>query len=71
VPEEVRRRLGVGVGSVLEWSEQNGQIVVRKAGRFSSAEVHAALFATARRPKSAADMRAAISKHMRRRNALD
>jgi antitoxin PrlF len=71
VPVEVRRKLGVGPGSVLEWSEQSGQIVVRKAGRFSSADVHAALFGGAHKPKSVADVKSAIRKHMRRRYARD
>ena len=32
VPAEVRRRLGVGPGSVLEWHEEDGKIVVRDPG---------------------------------------
>jgi AbrB family looped-hinge helix DNA binding protein len=44
VPAEVRQRLGVGPGSVLEWDEQDDQVVVRRAGRYSSEEVHSALF---------------------------
>jgi AbrB family looped-hinge helix DNA binding protein len=35
VPAEVRQRLGVGPGSVLEWDEQDDQVVVRRAGRVS------------------------------------
>jgi len=44
VPAEVRQRLGVGPGSVLEWDEQDDQVVVRRAGRYTSEEVHRALF---------------------------
>jgi bifunctional DNA-binding transcriptional regulator/antitoxin component of YhaV-PrlF toxin-antitoxin module len=44
VPVDVRRKLGVGPGSILEWDEQAGQILVRRAGRFSSEEIHQALF---------------------------
>jgi len=29
VPAEIRQRLGVGPGSVLEWDEQDDQVVVR------------------------------------------
>jgi len=36
VPAEVRRRLGLGPGSVLEWDEQDGEIVVRRATLYSS-----------------------------------
>ena len=34
VPAEVRKKLGVGPGSVLEWHEEGDQIVVRRAGRY-------------------------------------
>jgi AbrB family looped-hinge helix DNA binding protein len=44
VPAEVRRALGLSPGSVLEWEQRGGQLVVRKAGRHTSADVHAALF---------------------------
>ena len=36
VPAKVRSKLGVGPGGVLEWDEEDGKIVVRRAGRFSS-----------------------------------
>jgi AbrB family looped-hinge helix DNA binding protein len=45
VPAEVRRKLGVGPGSLLEWNEEGKVVVVRRAGRYSSVEIHQALFA--------------------------
>ena len=44
VPAEVRKKLSVGPGSILEWDESNDQIVERKAGRLISVNVHEALF---------------------------
>ncbi len=44
VPSEVRKKLGVGPGSVLEWDEQGDQIVVRRASRYGWDEVRKALF---------------------------
>ena len=44
VPAEVRRKLGLGPGSVLEWDEQDGEIVVRRAALYSSEDVHRVLF---------------------------
>jgi antitoxin PrlF len=44
VPAEVRRKLGLGPGSVLEWDEQGGEIVVRRAGLYTTEDVHRALF---------------------------
>ena len=68
VPAEVREKLGVGPGSILEWEEQGDQMVVRRAGRFTSEEIHQALFPQG---KSAAvtDVKAAIRKHIRRKHA--
>ena len=44
VPAEVRRRLGLAPGSVLEWDAEGDDVVVRRAHRYSSADLHAALF---------------------------
>jgi len=44
VPAEVRRRLGIGPGSVLEWSDEGEKIVVRRSARYSSEDVHRMLF---------------------------
>jgi AbrB family looped-hinge helix DNA binding protein len=46
VPAEVRKKLGIGPGSVLEWHEQDGQVIVRRTGRFSSGDMHKTLIAT-------------------------
>jgi antitoxin PrlF len=70
VPAEVRKKLGIGPGSVLEWHEQDGGVVVRRAGRYSSAEVHQALFPRgARKVVDAVDVKAAIRKHIKKRHA--
>ena len=44
VPAEVRRKLGIGPGSILEWEEDGEKMVVRRAGRFTSEDIHKALF---------------------------
>ena len=44
VPSDVRRKLGIGPGSVLEWDEEGDKIVVRRSVRFSSEDIHRALF---------------------------
>ena len=46
----IRRKLGIGPGSILEWEEEGDRIVVRRAGRFSSEDIHQALFG-ARKPQ--------------------
>ena len=70
VPAEIRKKLGIGPGSVLEWEEKGGEIVVRRAGRFSSEEVHAALFADdVPERKSLKDLKQGIGDHMRKKHA--
>ncbi|MGE0581145.1 MAG: AbrB/MazE/SpoVT family DNA-binding domain-containing protein [Steroidobacteraceae bacterium] len=70
VPSEVRKKLGVGPGSILEWDEQDNQVIVRRAGRFSSMEVHLAVFPKgARAAKRPADVKEGIRKHIRKRHA--
>ena len=44
VPADVRKRLGIGPGSVIEWDEEDGKIVVRRKGRFTSEDIRRALF---------------------------
>jgi len=44
VPAAIRRKLGVGPGSVLEWEEEGDKIVVRRSGRFTSEDIRRAVF---------------------------
>lgn len=69
VPAEVRRRLGIGPGSVLEWDDEGGRIVVRRAARFSSEEIHEALFERPPRRRSLGELKDGIRRHMKRKHA--
>jgi AbrB family looped-hinge helix DNA binding protein len=69
VPARVRQRLGVGPGSVLEWEEDGDRVVVRKAGRYSSEDIHRALFSKTPRPRSLAELKAGIRQYIRTRHA--
>lgn len=71
VPAEVRRQLGVGPGSVLVWEWRNGEFVVRRAGKSTSAEIHEALFGDGATRGKPSDVKAAIRKYVRRRHARD
>jgi antitoxin PrlF len=44
VPATIRKKLGIGPGSVLEWDESGGQIVVRRAAKYTFKEIHEKLF---------------------------
>jgi antitoxin PrlF len=70
VPAEVRRKLGVGPGSVLEWDERGEEIVVRRAGRHTSEDIHRALFPRGRpRPRTVEEMKEGVRRYVRGRHA--
>ena len=70
VPADVRRKLGIGPGSVLEWEEEDGRIIVRRVGSFCSEDVHTAIFGS-RKPeaRSLAEMKEGIRSYARKRYA--
>ena len=69
VPADVRRKLGVGPGSILEWNEDGDKIVVRRLGRFTSEDIHRVLFAK-RAPKTRTvdEMKEGIRQLIRKRH---
>ena len=70
VPAKVRKKLGVGLGSILEWDESNDQIVVRKAGRHTSVNVHEALFGgPSQKQPSSTGVKDGIKKYIREKHA--
>lgn len=70
VPAEIRRKLGIGPGSVLEWDEDGEKVVVRKAGRYSSEDIHRAVFAKRPRPRKLDDLKEAVRQRIREKRAL-
>jgi AbrB family looped-hinge helix DNA binding protein len=70
VPADVRRALGLAPGVTLEWEAKDGVATVRRAGRFSSRDVHAALFPEGLQDVKV-DTKAAIADYVRRRHARD
>ena len=70
VPAEVRKKLGVGPGSILEWEERGDEVVVRRAGQYTADDVHGALF-PAGKPKrrQPASLKEAIRKYVRQKHA--
>ena len=69
VPASVRRKLGVGPGSVLEWDEDGDNVVVRRAGRYSSADVHRSLFKIPPKARTLEQLKEGVRRHIRRRHA--
>lgn len=74
VPASVRRALGLTPGSTLEWIEEQGRIIVKRATRHDSQAVHDALFpegVAAPAPKSLDELKDGIRQRMKRRHARD
>jgi AbrB family looped-hinge helix DNA binding protein len=70
VPLEVRKRLGIGPGSVLEWDEHEGAIVVRKLSRFTSEDLHRAAFGdTTPQKRTLDELKQGIAQYMKSKHA--
>jgi AbrB family looped-hinge helix DNA binding protein len=69
VPARVRRKLGIGPGSVLEWDEEGEKVVVRRAGRHTSEEIHRSLFKTPPKPRTLEELKAGVRRYIRKRHA--
>ncbi len=70
VPAAVRNLLGLTPGTALQWIEENGHIVVKRAVRHDSLEVHAALFQSESPVlKTLAEIKDGIRQSARRRHA--
>jgi AbrB family looped-hinge helix DNA binding protein len=66
VPVEVRRRLGVGPGSMIEWIAEEERIVVRRSGRYTSGDIHRALFPKkAPAPRTLDELKRGIRRRLR------
>ncbi len=68
VPAEVRKKLGVGPGSIIVWEESNDQVVVRRARRHTSIDIHVALFAEGP-PMPSIGVKKGIRKYVRKKHA--
>lgn len=66
VPAEIRKRLGIGPGSVLEWDIGDGIVTVRRAGKYTFVDIHRALFPKGPpERRSVEEMDDAIRTHLR------
>ena len=69
VPANVRRKLGIGPGSVLEWDDHGDRIVVRRVGRFTSEDVHRSLFPTLPKARTLAELKDGVARYIKKRHA--
>ena len=66
VPVDVRRKLGIGPGSILEWNEEGDKIVVRRSVQFSSEDIHRALFMQGPEARTVDNMKQGIRQRARK-----
>ena len=71
VPAEVRKKLGLAPGSVIEWREVDGEVRVKRASKYASKEIHEALFPTPPVARSLEEMEEGVRSRMRRKYARD
>ena len=69
VPVEVRRRLGIGPGSVLEWEDDGEQIIIRRVGLYSSEDVHRAVFSKPPQTRTLEEMKEGVRRSIKSRYA--
>jgi len=69
VPAEVRKKLGVGPGSVLEWKEDGDKLVVERSSRYSSQQIHDEVFQREPESKTLNELKEGIRRHMRKKYA--
>lgn len=67
VPAAIRKKLGLAPGSILEWYEnEQGEISVKRASKYTSADIHKAVFDTPPDPKTVEEMDESIKEHFKR-----
>ena len=72
VPAAVRHLLGLTPGATVEWTQVGDTIIVKRAVRSSTRDVHEALFPeadSAASAKTLAELKQGIRRHMQRRHA--
>ena len=70
IPADIRKKLGIGPGSVLEWEQDGDRIIVRRAGTVNSEEIHKALFGSKTpKLKTLSDLKSGIRDYVRKRYA--
>ena len=71
IPASIRRKLGLTPGSTVQWCERDGEVIVRRASKYSSLDIHEAVFGAPPARRSVAAMDEGIRSHMRRTHARD
>ncbi len=70
IPAEVRRRLGLTAGSVVEWDAEGDRVFIRRVGKYTWEEINKILFPKGPPPRqSIEEMDEAIAEYLREKHA--
>jgi antitoxin PrlF len=71
IPAEVRKVLGVGPGSAVEWEQRGNEVIVRRKTSYTWDDVHQALFPSGQGPvaKTLDELDAGKAAYVRERHA--
>ena len=69
IPARIRRKLGLAPGSTIEWYERGDEVIVRRATKHASRDIHDALFAAPPDAHEVGDMDEGIRAFLWRRHA--
>ena len=69
IPARIRRKLGLTPGSKVEWCERGEEVIMRRASKYSSQDIHEAVFGTPPDRRSIDDMDEGIRSRMQRTHA--
>ena len=69
IPARIRRKLGLTPGSTVEWCDRGPEVIVRRATKHSSLDIHQAIFSSPPGSRTVEEMDAGIQSHLRRRRA--
>jgi len=69
IPARIRRKLGLTPGSTVEWCERGSEVLVRRATKYSSLDIHQVVFPSPPEPKSVEAMDVGVGIHLRCRHS--
>ena len=69
VPAKIRRKLGIGPGTILEWEQEGERVFVRKAGRYTFEDIHRVLFRKPPKPRTLDELKEGVARYLREKHA--
>ncbi len=69
VPASVRKKLGIGPGSVIEWEEKGEDVIVKRSNLYSLDDLHKEVFGDEKPPKKTLkELKEGIAQYVRKKH---